>query len=179
MVDWRYLWSAFLEKFLARSETRNHGFQGLKFQIWPKIENFQSRVGAQGVAAPKFFFAKIVYRVTWPKRKKFGVGARTLGPESAKMVENAGFRGFWIYPFFTKIQVAGLGVSGAGWKFSKKNVKYYVTFQKKKQPTFHNIILPNFKILKQHSAATLASQSTQTQWFSSLSYYRLYQWPIN
>ncbi len=52
MVDWRYLWSAFLEKFLARSETRNHDLQGSKFQIWPKIESFQSKVAAQGLVLP-------------------------------------------------------------------------------------------------------------------------------
>ncbi len=40
-----------------------------------------------------------------------------MGPESAKMVQIAGFRGFWIYPFLTKIPFAGSGGVGARQNF--------------------------------------------------------------
>ncbi len=41
-------------------------FRWSKFQIWPKIENFQSEVGAQGNAAPVFFsFEKKQTFIIW------------------------------------------------------------------------------------------------------------------
>ncbi len=79
-----------------------------------------------------FFFAKVAYRLTWPQRKNFGVGVRTMGPESAKMVQISGFRGFWIYPFLTKIPFAGSGSVGAGQNF-RKNKTWHIALQSKKK----------------------------------------------
>ncbi len=124
MVDWRYLWSAFLEKFLARSETRNHDFQGVEISNLAKNRKFSIQGGCPRCCrTQKFFFAKIAYRLTWPQRKNFGVGVRTMGPESAKMVQIAGFRGFWIYPFLTKIPFAGSGGCRSGMKFLGKKLE--------------------------------------------------------
>ena len=74
-----------------------------------------------------------------------------MGPESAKVVQIAGFRGFWIYPFLTKIPFAGSEGVGAGQNFrgKKLDILRYIPEKKslknsKNSRSYKNLLLALF-----------------------------------
>ena len=122
----------FSEKIFSPLRHPQHAIlEGRNFKFWQKSKIFNLMWVPKVLPHQIFFFAKNVFWVTWLCRKNLGPCSAIWRPPDTNLCQIAQNGHFSGYPFWTKFWIAGLGVVGAGWNFTKKNLRCYFIFQKK------------------------------------------------